>query len=214
MTTAAVETVAPRRSQSQREWQRIAAARPRLADTAARYLAQLGLSLRPASVVVADAALRQLALYLIDTQPHVVGFADVGRAEIEAFKLHLGRPAGPAGDRQRQHVPAAARHPADLLRPDRIGEWDWDDAPRRTPIYSIDLPVVDDPLPKFLDDAQAGFVPCHQVPIPHVPVCGALEPESLGRTVLVGPEHSHHVRLSDRTGGTVTREQWAHRQIG
>ncbi|MDP9094350.1 MAG: site-specific integrase, partial [Actinomycetota bacterium] len=29
------------------------------------------------------------------------------------------------------------------------------DAPARTPIFSIDLPIVDDPLPKFLDDAQA-----------------------------------------------------------
>jgi len=38
---------------------------------------------------------------------------------------------------------------------DRIIEWDWADAPARTPIFSIDLPIVDDPLPKFLDDAQA-----------------------------------------------------------
>ena len=27
--------------------------------------------------------------------------------------------------------------------------------PARTPIFSIDLPIVDDPLPRFLDDAQA-----------------------------------------------------------
>lgn len=153
MSVAAVEQPEPRRSQSQREWQRIAAARPQLADTAARYLSQLALSLRPASVVVADAALRQLALYLIDTQPQVSGFIDVGRAEIEAFKLHLaarpGRLATVSANTLRQRL--------GTLRTffDRIGEWDWDDAPRRTPIYSIDLPIVDDPLPKFLDDAQA-----------------------------------------------------------
>jgi site-specific recombinase XerD len=111
------------------------------------------LSLRPASVVVADAALRQLALYLLDAQPHVSGFADVARAEIEAFKLHLaarpGRLALVTANTLRQRL--------GTLRTffDRIGEWDWDDAPRRTPIYSIDLPIVDDPLPKFLDDAQA-----------------------------------------------------------
>ena len=153
MTAVAVEMPPPGGSQSQREWQRVAAARPQLAATAAKYLSQLGLSLRPASVVVADAALRQLALYLIDTQPHVSGFADVGRAEIEAFKLHLaarpGRLATVTANTLRQRL--------GTLRTffDRIGEWDWDDAPRRTPIYSVDLPIVDDPLPKFLDDAQA-----------------------------------------------------------
>ena len=153
MTAVAVEALAGRDSQSRREWQRIAAARPQLAATAAKYLSQLGLSLRPASVVVADAALRQLALYLLDEQPHVSGFADVGRAEIEAFKLHLaarpGRLANVTANTLRQRL--------GTLRTffDRIGEWDWDDAPRRTPIYSIDLPIVDDPLPKFLDDAQA-----------------------------------------------------------
>ncbi len=38
---------------------------------------------------------------------------------------------------------------------DRIMEWDWPDAPRRQPIFSIDLPLIDHPLPKYLDDAQA-----------------------------------------------------------
>jgi hypothetical protein len=47
-----------------REWAAIAAARPQLASTAARYLTQIGLSLRPASVTVADNALRQICGYL------------------------------------------------------------------------------------------------------------------------------------------------------
>ena len=38
---------------------------------------------------------------------------------------------------------------------DRIIEWDWDDAPMRIPIFSVDVPVADDPLPRFLDDVQA-----------------------------------------------------------
>ena len=38
---------------------------------------------------------------------------------------------------------------------DRIIEWDWDDAPPRIPIFSVDVPVADDPLPRFLDDVQA-----------------------------------------------------------
>jgi len=153
MTAIAVEKRTSVRSQSQRDWQKVRSTRPQLADTAARYLAQLALSLRPSSVVVADAALRQLALYLVQEHPHVTGFAEVGRAEIEAFKLHLaarpGRLANVSANTLRQRL--------GTLRTffDRIGEWDWDDAPRRTPIYSIDLPIVDDPLPRFLDDAQA-----------------------------------------------------------
>jgi len=153
MTANAVAMQHSPQSRSQREWQRIAAARPQLADTAARYLAQMVLSLRPASVVAADKALRQLANYLVGNHPQVAGFADVGRAEIEAFKLHLaarpGRLATVSANTLRLRL--------GMLRTffDRIGEWDWDDAPQRTPIYSIDLPIIDDPLPKFLDDAQA-----------------------------------------------------------
>lgn len=135
------------------EWAIIAAARPQLAATAARYLTQIGLSLRPASVTVADNALRQLCGYLITEAPQVTGFRDVRRAEIEAFKLHLARRPG----RLETVTANTLRQRLGTLRTffDRIGEWDWDDAPPRTPIYSIDLPVIDDPLPRFLDDAQA-----------------------------------------------------------
>ena len=38
---------------------------------------------------------------------------------------------------------------------DRIIEWDWPDAPARILILPIDVPIADDPLPRFLDDAQA-----------------------------------------------------------
>jgi site-specific recombinase XerD len=44
---------------------------------------------------------------------------------------------------------------------DRIIEWDWSDAPARTPIFAIDVPVADDPLPKFLDDTQAARLAAH-----------------------------------------------------
>jgi site-specific recombinase XerD len=153
MTAMTVAAERPKASRSQREWEQIAASAPQLADTAARYLGQLALSLRPASVIVADSALRQLAGYLVTEQPHVTGFAEVTRAEIEAFKLHLaGRPG-----RLASVTANTLRQRLGTLRTffDRIGEWDWADAPARTPIHSIDLPIVDDPLPKFLDDAQA-----------------------------------------------------------
>ena len=37
----------------------------------------------------------------------------------------------------------------------RIGEWGWDDAPARVPMFPGDLPRQDHPLPKALDDAAA-----------------------------------------------------------
>ena len=38
---------------------------------------------------------------------------------------------------------------------ERIIEWDYDDAPARLFIYMSDLPALDEPLPKFLDDPTA-----------------------------------------------------------
>ena len=38
---------------------------------------------------------------------------------------------------------------------ERIMEWDYDDAPARLFIYMSDLPAVDEPLPRFLDDPTA-----------------------------------------------------------
>ena len=38
---------------------------------------------------------------------------------------------------------------------ERIIDWDWQDAPRRVPIFAGDIPKADEPLPKFLDDPTA-----------------------------------------------------------
>ena len=103
---------------------------------------------------MADNTLRCFAGYLVDAHPDLVGFVDVRRAHVEGFKVffaaHLtvkGTP--PARNTIRQRL--------GMLRSffDRIIEWDWTDAPARTPIFAVDVPVADDPLPEFLDDGQA-----------------------------------------------------------
>ena len=38
---------------------------------------------------------------------------------------------------------------------ERLIEWDHPDTPPRNPILWTDLPKIDEPLPKFLDDDQA-----------------------------------------------------------
>ncbi len=137
-----------------RDWDVVIAHAPRFAVTAWRYLDQLAVSMRPATVDAADNTLRCFAGFLVSAHPELVGFVDVKRVHVEGFKLFFVA-----------HVTAAGRPPArntirqrfGLLRSffDRIIEWDWDDAPMRIPIFTVDVPVADDPLPRFLDDVQA-----------------------------------------------------------
>ena len=140
--------------QSELEWAQIARRAPALAATAERYLAQIALSLRPSSVVVADATLRIFCRYLLDEHPRTRRFKAVGRAEVEGFKAFLVRWRT---DQGRPLAPNTRRHRLGMLRTffDRIVEWDWDDAPARCPIFTSDLPRPDEPLPRFLDDADA-----------------------------------------------------------
>jgi site-specific recombinase XerD len=137
-----------------RDWEPVVAHAPQLALTAWRYLDQIALSFRPATVDVADNTLRSFAGYLVACESDVDGFIDVRRAHVEGFKTffaaqHTVKGVPPARNTIRQRL--------GMLRSffDRIIEWDWPDAPARTPIFAVDVPVADDPLPRFLDDAQA-----------------------------------------------------------
>jgi integrase len=148
--TAMAEVV----SSSDAEWSEIAVAAPGLAASAERYLAQVGLSLRPASVKVADMALRALCRHLIDEHPDVRSFKDVGRPEIEAFKAALG------SRRTNQGHPLAPNTRRSRLGSVRrffehIIEWEWEDAPPRCPVFNSDSPRPDEPLPKALGDPEA-----------------------------------------------------------
>lgn len=155
VTAAGVATGSEPGAVAAAEWAVIARRSPVLAGTASQYLQQIAVALRPASVTAADNTLRLFCRYLLSaTEQSADGFAAVGRQDIEGFKIWLTTRRTAAG------TPLTAntiRQRLGTLRTffDRIIEWDWPDAPARTPIFSIDLPVVDDPLPRFLDDAQA-----------------------------------------------------------
>jgi len=138
----------------QREWAAIAEAAPQLADTGGRYLDQIALSLQSSSVVVANAGLRLFCRYLVEDHPGTDRFAVVGRTEIEGFKAFIARHRTAAGKPLSTNT---VRSRLGMLCTffDRIIEWDWTDAPTRTPIFTNDLPKPDEPLPKFLDDADA-----------------------------------------------------------
>ena len=137
------------------DWPIIAETAPVLAATMLRYLDQIALSLRPASVVSADGMLRRFAGYLTTSHPEINGLVDVQRAHIEAFKRYL--PTRPGKNGRPPLSETTIRMTLGTLRTffERVSEWDYPDAPRRVLIFNGDLPTPDDPLPKFLTDPDA-----------------------------------------------------------
>ena len=119
--------------------------RSQLDETIEDYLAQISLSLRPASVRAAAGILGRFALFLQDA-PEVRCVARIGRREIESYKGWLRSNAG----RSRPLVVATVRAALSTLRMfcERIIEWGWEDAPIRVAIFAGDMPKADEPLPK------------------------------------------------------------------
>jgi site-specific recombinase XerD len=137
------------------DWHQIADTAPIMAATMLRYLDQIALSLRPASVRAAEGILRGFGGWIAANHPEVVGLADVGRRHIEAYKAYLPTRPGKNG------VPPLSdqtiRIKLGTLRTffERTSEWGYQDAPTKVLIFNGDLPTPDDPLPKFLSDVDA-----------------------------------------------------------
>src|SRR6266536_3140113 len=144
---------AARRSQ---QWAGVA---PGLAATLRSYLDQITLTLRPATVTRTEAILREFACFLASRAPEVGRLADVRRGHLVAFKLHLaGRPSARPG---RDGASVLSRraivgHLSTLsMAFTRLAEWAGDDAPACVLLFPGDYPIIDRPLPRFLDDAAA-----------------------------------------------------------
>jgi integrase len=133
--------------------EQIAEQAPLMAATMCAYLEQLTVSHRPSSVGAAALALRHLAAHLLSAEPPCRSVGEVQRSHIQSYKLALKARPGRKGTISNQTV----RHNLSHLRSffERIIEWDWDDAPKRVPIFAGDVPRADDPLPRFLDDPAA-----------------------------------------------------------
>ncbi|MDH5290199.1 MAG: tyrosine-type recombinase/integrase [Acidimicrobiia bacterium] len=135
-------------------WALIAQRAPLLATTCGNYLDQTAVVLRPSSIAAIDQALRLFCFWLTEHHPDVRSVAGIGRRQIEDYKLVLARAETYRGTPLK---PTTIKHRLGILRVffERLIEWDHPDAPARNPILSFDLPKLDDPLPKFLDDEQA-----------------------------------------------------------
>jgi site-specific recombinase XerD len=135
------------------EWARLQAAAPQAVTTIHRYLRQLGTFLAPGSVTAAGNALRQFARWMV-TEAQITAISDVGRDDIEDYKVGLAgkhRSAGQVISRETH------RQRMRTIRQffERIIEWDWPDAPSRNPVIAGDIPNKPGPLPKFPGDRDA-----------------------------------------------------------
>jgi site-specific recombinase XerD len=135
-------------------WEQLEETIPDVTIPMRRYLAQIACVLRPGSVSGADLALRLFAAFLAEAAPATATLAGITRRHIEGFKPWLcGRP----GQNRPRLTPATIAHRLGTLQMFflRIEEWGWDEAPPKVPMFPGDLPRLDHPLPRALDDAAA-----------------------------------------------------------
>ena len=135
-------------------WARIAGHAPVLSATCQDYIDQISVTMRPSTTTAVDRTLRIFSDWLICHDPNAIAFRQINRRHIEAFKLWLATRENHNG----QPLKKSTIHlRLSMLRVviERLIEWDHPDTPARNPIMWTDLPKLDEPLPKFLDDQDA-----------------------------------------------------------
>jgi site-specific recombinase XerD len=127
---------------------------PQMQATMQNYLDQVATTLRPGRVRNIEATLREFAGFVAERDPAVRGVADLGRAQVEAYKTWLAeRPAQRGGPLHRHTIKDRLCALRGFFT--RLLEWETVDAPARVPVMASDLPISDEPLPRFLDDGAS-----------------------------------------------------------
>lgn len=127
---------------------------PGLRATFLGYVDQIAVSLRPSTVAGAERVLREFAEFVTATAPTVTRVAELRRTHIEAYKLHLSERPSITGKQLSKR--SIVHHLGDLRTCfERLSEWATDDHPGGVLVFSGDLPRLDEPLPRFLDDGAA-----------------------------------------------------------
>ncbi len=154
--SSAGATATPARPLPGPGWDDLARRAPTMIATMARYLEQLSVSARPSTVEATALALRDLATHLTQSDPGCRSVAAIERRHIESFKVALAARPGKRGV-NKTLTSTTIRHRLGLVRSffERVIDWGYDDAPRRVPIFTGDIPKADEPTPKFLDDPTA-----------------------------------------------------------
>ena len=143
-----------RRSVQEITWAEIHQRAPQMTASMTRFLDQIAVSARPATVEAYSSALRFFAGRVTAADPACVTVAGIERRHVEEYKVWL---AARPGKRTPTLSATTIRNSLGLLRTffERIIDWDYPDAPGRVPIFAGDFPQPDEPLPKFLDDPTA-----------------------------------------------------------
>lgn len=136
------------------DWARIAERAPVIAATMTDYLDQLSVRLRPNSLRTIDTSLRLFAGYLLEQHPDVTAIAGVRRSHVQGYKSWLAARHGHRGPVLANQT-LRGRLGTLAVFFGRLDELDITDAPARSPIHRADLPIKDDPLPRFIDDAAS-----------------------------------------------------------
>jgi site-specific recombinase XerD len=125
-----------------------------LAHVVWRSLAQLATVRAPDTVTNHEGYLRRFFAWLAQAQPTVQHLRDLTRPHIEAFKQWLHTTLCASGRPYQRPTIAGTlgilRHFLQTLQ-----EWGWPEAPMRVLVFASDRPVLDEPLPRFLDDEAA-----------------------------------------------------------
>ena len=118
------------------------------------YLEQVGTTLRPGRVKNIEATLREFAGFVTEHDPSARCVADLGRSHVEAYKCWLAeRPALRGGPLHRHTIKDRLCALRGFFT--RLLEWEIADAPTKIPVLASDMPIPDETLPRFLDDAAA-----------------------------------------------------------
>jgi integrase/recombinase XerD len=125
------------------------------AQAARRYLAQVDLSLRPSTVKHIDHDLREFGTWLAQTHPDVKDCSGLTRTHVENYKAWIGAKHGRYTAKPLNRASVKNRLINLHCFFDRITEWGYPNPPQCPLIFAGDLPIVDKPLPRFLDDAAA-----------------------------------------------------------
>jgi site-specific recombinase XerD len=135
----------------QQEWASVPAT---LAQTLQGYVEQMRVTLRPGSMPHIERTLREFALWLRDQAPEVTAVRDLRRSHIERYKRHVAQKPNLRGGRLSKRTIAGELSTLRICL-ERLAEWEGEDAPARTLMFPGDLPKLDDPLPRFIDDGAA-----------------------------------------------------------
>jgi site-specific recombinase XerD len=119
-----------------------------------RYLDQLGTVRALDTVKNNEGYLRRFFSWLAQAYPHVQYLHQIRRTQIEAFKLWLQDTPCATGKPYHRHTITGTLSALRCFS-QAIQEWGWPEAPERRLVFGSDLPVPDEPLPRFLDDTQA-----------------------------------------------------------